>query len=130
MKLVLDTHIYCDFAKGIPEVVEAMAEFGENLFMPSIVLGELNYGFMKGKKRQSNEQKLFQVIRRLQIEIIPVNADVDGKYGAIFISLEKKRAKIAINDVWIAACCMEIGGTLLTRDQQFKQVDQIEAIVL
>ena len=50
MKLVLDTHIYCDFAEGIPEVVEAMAEFGENLFMPSIVLGELNYGFMKGKK--------------------------------------------------------------------------------
>ena len=130
MKLVLDTNIYCDFAEGIPEVVEAMAEFGENLFMPSIVLGELNYGFMKGKKQQTNERKLLQVIRRLQIEIIPVNVDVARKYGVIFLSLEKKGAKIPVNDVWIAACCMEIGGILLTRDQHFRQVDQIEAIVL
>jgi len=38
--------------------------------------------------------------------------------------------KIPINDVWIAACCMEIGGTLLTRDKHFELVDQIEAMVL
>jgi predicted nucleic acid-binding protein len=38
--------------------------------------------------------------------------------------------KIPINDVWIAACCMEIGGTLLTRDKHFELVDQIGAMVL
>jgi tRNA(fMet)-specific endonuclease VapC len=41
MKLVLDTHIYCDYAEGIPEVVEAMAQHGEFIYMPCIVLGEL-----------------------------------------------------------------------------------------
>ncbi len=130
MKLVLDTNIYCDFAEGVPEVVEAMAEFGENLFIPAVVLGELSYGFRKGRKRQENERRLRQVIRRLQVDIIPVNAEVARKYGVIFLSLEKKGAKIPINDVWIAACCMEIGGILLTRDQHFRQVDQIEAMVL
>jgi predicted nucleic acid-binding protein len=38
--------------------------------------------------------------------------------------------KIPINDVWIAACCMEIGGTLLTREKHFELVDQIGAMVL
>jgi predicted nucleic acid-binding protein len=38
--------------------------------------------------------------------------------------------KIPINDVWIAACCMEIGGTLLTRDKHFELVDQIGAMAL
>ncbi len=38
--------------------------------------------------------------------------------------------KIPINDVWIAASCMEVGGTLLTRDKHFEVVDQIDAIIL
>ena len=46
------------------------------------------------------------------------------------IGLETKGSKIPINDMWIAACCMEVGGTLLTRDNHFKLVDQIESVVL
>ena len=130
MKLVLDTNIYCDYAEGLPDVVEAMAQYGEFLFIPSIVLGELNYGFMKGKRQQFNERKLRQLINRLKIEIIDANADVARKYGIILLSIERKAAKIPINDVWIAACCMEVGGTLLTRDKHFALVEQIDVMVL
>jgi predicted nucleic acid-binding protein len=130
LKLVLDTNIYCDYAEGLADVVEVMVQYGEFLFIPSIVLGELNYGFMKGKKQQLNERKLRQLISRLKIEIIDVNAEVARKYGLIFLSLQRKGAKIPINDVWIAACCMEIGGTLLTRDKHFTLVEQIDAMVL
>ena len=130
MKLVLDTNIYCDYAEGLADVVEVMAQYGEFLFIPSIVLGELNYGFMKGKRQQLNERKLRQFISRLKIEIIDVNAEVARKYGLIFLSLQRKGAKIPINDVWIAACCMEIGGTLLTRDKHFTLLEQIDAMVL
>ena len=130
MKLVLDTNIYCDYAEGLADVVEVMAQYGEFLFIPSIVLGELNYGFMKGRRQQFNERKLRQLISRLKIEIIDVNAGVARKYGLIFLSLQRKAAKIPINDVWIAACCMEIGGTLLTRDKHFTLVEQIDAMVL
>jgi predicted nucleic acid-binding protein len=59
-----------------------------------------------------------------------VNADVARKYAAIYLSLQKKWTKIPINDVWIAASCMEVGGTLLTRDKHFDVVDQIEMIFL
>ena len=130
MKLVLDTNIYLDYAEGVPDVVEAMAHYGKFLFISSIVLGELNYAFMKSRRQQFNERKLRQVINRLKIDIIDVNADVARKYGMIFLSLERKGTKIPINDVWIAACCMEVGGTLLTRDKHFTHVDQIDVMVL
>ncbi len=130
MKLVLDTNVYCDYAEGLADVVEAMAQYGEFLFIPSIVLGELTYGFMKGERQQFNERKLRQLISRLKIEIIDVKAEVARKYGLIFLSLQRKAAKIPVNDVWIAACCMEIGGTLLTRDKHFTLVEQIDAMVL
>ena len=129
MKIVLDTNIYCDFAEGLPDAVNAIATHGEYIFIPSIVIGELSFGFMNGSRQQFNEKKLQQIINRLKIEIIDVNKDVARRYAIIYLSLVKKGAKIPINDVWIAACCMEVGGTLLTRDKHFDVVDQIESIV-
>ena len=130
MKLVLDTNIYCDFAEGMPDAVDAIATYGQLIFIPSVVLGELFFGFMKGSRQQFNEKKSRQVVSRLKIEVIDVNTDVARKYAVIYLSLQKRGIKIPINDVWIAACCMEVGGTLLTKDKHFESVDQIETMVL
>jgi len=130
VKLVLDTNTYSDYAEGLPAVVDFLATHGDDIFLPSIVLGELSYGFMKGSRQRFNEKKLQEFIRKLQIEIIDVNHNVARKYGIIYLSLVKKGTKLPINDVWIAACCMETGGTLVTRDRHFRHVDQIETIVL
>ncbi len=130
MKLVLDTNIYSDYAEGLAETVNFLATHGEHLYLPSVVIGELNFGFMKGSQQQFNERKLKQFIKRLRVEIIDVDADVARKYAIVFLSLQKKGTKIPINDVWIAASCMEIGGTLLTRDRHFEVVEQIETVIL
>ena len=130
MKLVLDTNIYSDYAEGLPEIVDFMAIHGEQIYLPSVVLGELNFGFMKGSRQQFNEKKLYEFINRLRVEIINVDADVARKYAIIFLSLQRKGAKIPINDVWIAASCMKAEGTLLTRDKHFEAVEQIETVML
>jgi len=130
VKLVLDTNIYCDYAEGLPHAVDFLATRGDDIYLPSIVLGELTYGFMKGSRQQFNERKLREIIQKLKIEIIDVNRNVSRKYAIIYLSLVKKGAQIPINDVWIAACCMEVGGTLLTRDQHFERIEQIETAIL
>ena len=130
MRLVIDTNTYSDYAEGITNTVDYIAAHGEQISIPSIVIGELNYGFMKGSRQRFNENKLRQFISRLNVEIIGVDSDVAKKYALIYLSLRKKGSKIPINDVWIAACCMEVGGTLLTKDRHFKAVDQIETIIL
>ena len=130
MKLVLDTNSYSDYAEGLPQTVDFMATHGEHIYLPSVVLGELNFGFMKGSRKRFNERKLQQFISSLKVEIIDVDADVARKYAIIYLSLETRGTKIPLNDVWIAASCMEVGGTLLTRDKHFEVVEQIETIIL
>jgi predicted nucleic acid-binding protein len=130
LKLVLDTNIYADYAEGLPQIVDLMATRGEQIFIPSIVVGELYYDFIKGRRQGYNEKELLEIIDRLQVEVIQVNGDVARKYALIYLSLRREATKIPINDVWIAACCMEVGGTLLTRDKYFKYVEQIDSIVL
>lgn len=130
MKLVLDTNIYCDFAEGVSQTVDILADLGQFLYLPAIVLGELSYGFMKGNRRAVNERKLDEIIQLLGIQVIDVTRSVASKYGLIYLSLSQKGRKIPLNDVWIAASCMEIGGTLLTRDRHFECIDQIDKMIL
>jgi len=130
LKLVLDTNIWTNYAEGVPETVNFMATHGDHIFIPSVVLGELHFGFMKGSRQELNERKLQEFIVRLEVEIIDVDVDVARKYATIYLSLRRKGFKIPINDVWIAACSMEVGGTLLTRDKHFRVVDQIESVIL
>lgn len=130
MKLVIDTNIYCDFAEGVSETVEILADLGQSLYLPTIVMGELSYGFRKGSQRAENERRLDEIIQLLEIQIVDATRSVASKYGLIYLSLVQKGRKIPLNDVWIAASCMEVGGTLLTRDRHFEYVEQIDKLIL
>ena len=130
MKLVLDTSVYIGFAAGEPETVEFLASRGEQFFLPAIVLGELHFGFLKGRRQEFNEKKLGEFIACLDVKIVRVDEDVARKYGLIYLSLQKKGKPLPINDVWIGACCMATGGTLVTKDRHFEEIDQIDTVVL
>jgi predicted nucleic acid-binding protein len=130
MKVVLDTNIYVDFARGKPDIVDLLATQSTEILLPAIVLGELYYGFMKGSRSRYNEEKLHHFVSTLEVSIIHVNEEVARKYAIIFSALTNKGVRIPINDVWIAACCMSVGGILLTRDYHFEQVNQIDKIIL
>lgn len=130
MRLILDTNVYSDYAEGKPEVVDIIARRGQDICIPSIVLGELYYGFGKSSRKKLNEEKIEEFINLFHVEIITADENVSRKYALIYAYLEDKGCKIPINDVWIAACCMADGGTLLTRDNHFEHVEQIEKIML
>ena len=70
MKLVIDTNVYTDYAAGVPETVDFMATHGEKMFLPAVVIGELNFGFMKGNRQKFNEKKLKQFILNLSSQTL------------------------------------------------------------
>ena len=46
-------------------------------------------------------------------------------YTDCFTSLRQRGRPIPTNDIWIAACCQFVGGTLLTADQHFLSVNRL-----
>jgi tRNA(fMet)-specific endonuclease VapC len=129
MKAVLDTNAYVDFAMGRPDVVDLLATQSTEILLPAVVMGELFYGFMKGSRTRFNEEKFHRFVTELEVSIILVDEEVARKYAVIYSTLTNNGTRIPINDVWIAACCMSAGGTLLTRDRHFQQVPQIDKII-
>ncbi len=130
MKAVLDTNAYIDFAMGRPDVVDILAVQSTEILLPAVVMGELFYGFMKGSRARYNEEKFQRFVTELEVSIIRVDDEVARKYAVIYSTLTNNGTRIPINDVWIAAGCMSVGGTLLTRDRHFQQVGQIDKIIL
>jgi len=130
MKLVLDTNIYVDFGQGRQEVVDLIATQSTEILLPAIVLGELFYGFQKGSKGKENEARLRHFAAVLGVSIIDVDEEVARKYSLVYSALSARGTPIPINDVWIAACCMNVGGTLLTRDRHFEHIEQIDKMIL
>lgn len=125
MKAVLDTNAYCQCDIG-NEAILTLLEEASSYFLPSIVYGELYYGFRHGQHFEKNMQHLEKFIAQFHVEVIDVTTDVAKKYGDIYASLRQKGRPIPTNDIWIAACCMEVGGTLITVDDHFKEVEQIQ----
>lgn len=130
MKLVLDTNIYVDFGQGRQDVVDLVATRSSEILLPVIVLGELFYGFQRVSKSRENEAKFRHFVTGLGVSIIDVDEEVARKYSLVYSALSARGTPIPINDVWIAACCMSAGGTLLTRDRHFDQIEQIDKIIL
>ncbi|MBI4238832.1 MAG: type II toxin-antitoxin system VapC family toxin [Deltaproteobacteria bacterium] len=129
MKLVLDTNAYCLCDIGHDAALEAASQ-ATTLLLPVIAYGELHYGFQHGAKLVRNLQRLDRFIEEFQVRIILVDLDVARNFGAIFARLRKKGRPIPTNDIWISACCMTVGGTLLTADHHFLDVDQINVTLL
>lgn len=125
MKAVLDTNVYCLCDMG-NEAALLLLEESSSFYLPSIVYGELYYGFRHGSRFEKNLKHLEKFILQFGVEVIDVTLEVARKFGDIYTSLRKKGRPIPTNDIWIAACCMEVGGTLLTVDQHFKEVEQIQ----
>lgn len=130
MKAVLDTNVYVDFAMGRPDVVNLLAIQSTEIMLPAVVMGELFYGFIKGSRTRYNQDKFQRFVTALEVSIIRVDEEVARKYALIYSTLTNNGTRIPINDVWIAACCMSAGGTLLTRDRHFQHVGQIDKIIL
>ena len=126
MKLVLDTNAYSDFAGGIKETVDVIAAHSESLHIPAVVLGELQYGFLRGSRLVFNEEKLAQFIDLFHVAVIPIDQMVARIYAEVYLELSIKGTQIPINDVWIAASCLSVGGTLLTGDRHFEHIPRLD----
>ncbi|HCU25432.1 MAG TPA: VapC toxin family PIN domain ribonuclease [Deltaproteobacteria bacterium] len=129
MKLVLDTNAYCLCDRGLEAALNCV-ERARTLYLPAVVYGELYYGFKYGARLQSNLRRLNTFIDKFAVTLISVDDEVARKYGDIFAVLRAKGRPIPTNDIWIAASCMSVGGTLLTADRHFQEIPHIQTQLL
>jgi tRNA(fMet)-specific endonuclease VapC len=117
--LILDTSAYSALKKGVPQVVSAVNSAGQ-LFIPTIVVGELRYGFLKGTKNDENEAILQKFLASPDVEILDITLDTTIHYAELYAHAKQKAKVLSHNDLWIAALARQTKTELLSLDKDFE----------
>jgi len=120
-KILLDTNAYARFLSGDEKVMASMAQ-ADSVHMSVFVLGELFAGFKAGSKEKSNKQLIERFLLKPTVSVLDATMETADIFGLIMASLRKSGTPIPINDVWIAAHCLETGSVLITYDDHFAQI--------
>ena len=122
-RYLLDTNIVIALFSEDKKVIEKVNK-AEEIYIPAIVLGELFYGAYNSTRQSKNIERLDKI--RKQIGIIECGDETAKEYGKVKYELKKKGKPIPENDVWIGAIARQYKLTLVTRDQHFQNIDNLE----
>lgn len=125
MRLALDTNAYTRLAAGdmrLGLLVSTMPR----IHLPVIVLAELKAGFSAGNRTQENLQALGDFLHLSRVEIVPISEETTDHYAALYATLRRQGTPIPLNDLWIAALCLQHDLTLCTLDDHFRHVPALK----
>ena len=119
-RFLLDTNIVIALFAEEAAIQQRLAEANE-VFVPSIVLGELYYGAHKPARITENLARLDAFVA--SSTVLACDTGTAQQYGDIKNTLRAKGRPIPENDIWIAAIAMQYHLTLVARDGHFHEVD-------
>ncbi len=124
-KFILDTNIIIALF-GKQEQVVAKVLRASEIIVPAIVLGELYYGARKSARTEENLERLDKFA--LNAGILAVDMDTAKEYGQIKNELRANGTPIPENDIWIAALSRQHGIPLVSRDEHFNKVADLDLV--
>ena len=122
MRLLLDTSAYSELRRGHPEIA-ALVRSSQRVYLSSIVVGELLFGFRLGSRFLANSRELEEFMAQPRVELLNVSYTTADRFALVASSLKRKGRALSNNDIWIAAHAMESGADLISLDEDFSHVD-------
>lgn len=121
-RVLIDTNAYSALMSGDETIADELAK-DEAVLLSPIVIAELYDGFLNGSRNRENRLILERFREKPRTVCVPITDATADWYAEIKRIMRKKGRPIPINDVWIAASCMEHGARLLSLDAHFADID-------
>ncbi|MDI6768372.1 MAG: type II toxin-antitoxin system VapC family toxin [Anaerolineales bacterium] len=125
-KCLLDTNIVIALFADEAAVKDNLAKTDE-VFVPSVVIGELCYGAHKSARAKENLAR----IDDFAASSVVLGCDIETAraYGEIKNVLRIKGRPLPENDIWIAAIAIQHDLTLVSRDTHFNEIENLKVTV-
>ncbi len=128
MRLSLDTSAYSSIGRNHAQII-AMLEEADELVLSSIVVGELLYGYVKGRRERENRTELRRFVRENRVEIGVIDEMTANRFADIADHLRRQGTPLPTNDIWIAAHAMQHGLQVVTLDRYFMKMPQVSTLL-
>jgi tRNA(fMet)-specific endonuclease VapC len=121
MKYMLDTTAYSELLRGHKKVGEVVRNADE-LYVPNVVIAELEYGFRLGNKQPENEKLLTRFVSNKKVHVLLPDNATTSYFVNIAVFAHKKGVQLSSHDIWIAALAEQWGVILVSFDKDFEHL--------
>lgn len=128
-RLCIDTSAYVQFLHGSPDVVAAI-DSAAWIGMPTVVLGELRTGFVLGDHADRDLELLGRFLDHSLVKLLDFDSEVARLYAQLVVELRRAETPVPTNDIWIAACAVVHGATVLTTDEHFRHMVRASSMLI
>lgn len=126
-RFLIDTNIIVDFFNGKQKIKTKLAK--EEVFIPAVVIGELYFGAYASRVVVNREKRIKEVAYFLEnYPVMEVSKTTAHHYGELKSYLKSVGKPIPENDIWIAALAIEHEMVLVSADQHFNHIKQLETV--
>ncbi len=122
-RFLLDTNVVIALFASETAVQEHL-EQAEEVFVPSVVFGELYFGARKSDRVEENVTRIDEFA--LGSSVLGCDLSTAREYGIVKEKLQEKGRPIPENDIWIAAIARQYGLVLVTRDTHFEEIEDLQ----
>jgi tRNA(fMet)-specific endonuclease VapC len=119
-EIALDTSVAVRFLNGDAAITARVLAVPE-IILPIVVVGELLFGAENSTRPLQNWPRYLEFMSACVVT--PLGRETATTYARTRLALKRKGRPIPMNDVWIAAQCLEHGWVLVTDDTDFDYVD-------
>lgn len=99
----------------------------DRVFTSVVGVAELLRGvyLLPKSRRQQELLALYHQVMGQMEEILPITLAVAERFAEVEVRLCKKGKPIPVNDVWVAALALVRGAVLVTNDEHFAFIDNL-----
>lgn len=123
--MILDTNAVSALLAGDPGLGDLLAGEARH-HLPVIVIGEYRFGLL-GSRHRSHLEKLLETLIRESIVLFVDEATAET-YSQVRYELRRRGRPMPENDVWIAALARQHGQPMVSRDDHFDQVPDLQRL--
>jgi len=124
-RYLLDTNIIIALFASEAAVQTNLANVSE-VFISSIVVGELCYGARKSARTVENLERIDELVANSVV--LGCEIETAHYYGKVKNQLRLKGRPLPENDIWISAIALQHKLLLVTRDAHFQNVEDLQTI--
>jgi predicted nucleic acid-binding protein len=122
-----DTSVFIAREAGRPIDVEAMPD---HLAVSVITIGELRAGVLAATDTLIRDRRLDTLTAALSLEPIPVDVEVANAWARLRVALRNAGLRMPVNDAWIAATAMALAVPIVTQDDDFPTLTELDVITV
>ncbi len=123
--MILDTNAVSALFAGDRALASVLSSEDRH-HLPAVVIGEYLYGLARSRHRKSLEKLLDSLAE--ESEVLTVGRRTARHYAEVRVGLRSRGRPIPENDVWIAALAREHDLPILSRDEHFDDVAEVERV--